>query len=86
MTDPTSLAVLKSGLRTVRERCRLLADFFSVQADAAFLAIQSPISVDGLNALSEFCRASGDDLERLAHEMPGSIANWRPPTTDLAEP
>jgi hypothetical protein len=69
---------LEERLRVVRERCRLLADLFSLQADAAFLACHVAMTVDAFNALTALCRASADDLERLVREMPGSMANWHP--------
>ena len=69
---------LEERLRVVRERCRLLADVFSIQAEAAFLACHVSLSADAFNALTDLCRSSADDLERLAQDIPGSIANWHP--------
>lgn len=69
---------LEERLRVVRERCRLLADVFSIQAEAAFLACHVSLSPDAFNALTDLCRSSADDLERLAQDIPGSIANWQP--------
>lgn len=81
---------LEERLRAVRERCRLLADMFSLQAEAAWLACQVPLSVDTFNALTDLCRESADDLERLAQEIPGAIANWQAPNyaaiADVQEP
>jgi hypothetical protein len=67
---------LEERLRVVRERCRLLADVFSIQAEAAFLACHVSMSADAYNALTDLCRASADDLERLAQGLPASMANW----------
>ena len=69
---------LEERLRVVRERCRLLADVFSIQAEASFLACHVAMSADAFNALTDICRSSADDLERLAQDIPGSIANWCP--------
>jgi hypothetical protein len=68
---------LEERLRVVRERCRLLADVFSLQAETAWLACPVPLSADTFSALTALCRASADDLERLSHEIPGVIANWQ---------
>ncbi len=74
---PLVLALsLEERLRHVRECCRLLADFFSLQAEAAFVACQVPFSTHAYNALSTVCRAAADDLENLVRDMPPSIANW----------
>lgn len=67
---------LEERLRHVRECCRLLADFFSLQAEATFVASQVSFSTDAYNALSTVCRAAADDLESLVREMPPSMANW----------
>jgi hypothetical protein len=69
---------LEERLRVVRERCRLLADVFSIQAEASFLACHLSMSADAYHALTDICRSSADDLERLAQDIPGSIANWCP--------
>jgi hypothetical protein len=69
---------LEERIRVVRERCRLLADVFSIQAEATFLACHVTISADAYNALTDMCRSSADDLERLARDIPGAIANWCP--------
>jgi hypothetical protein len=69
---------LEERLRVVRERCRLLADVFSIQAEATFLACHVSLSADAFNALTDMCRSSADDLERLAQDIPGAIANWCP--------
>jgi hypothetical protein len=69
---------LEERLRVVRERCRLLADMFSIQAEATFLACHVSLSADAFNALTDICRSSADDLERLAQDIPGAIANWCP--------
>src|SRR5690348_7486277 len=63
----------------LEERCRLMADVFSIQAEATFLACHVSMSADAYNALTDMCRASADDLEQLAHDLPGVIANWCPP-------
>jgi hypothetical protein len=73
MNSPLSL---EERLRVIRERCRLLADVFSLQAEAAWLACPVPLSADTFSALNDLCRAAADDLERLSHEIPGAIANW----------
>jgi hypothetical protein len=75
---------LEERLRVVRERCRLLADVFSIQAEASFLACHVALSPDAFNALTDMCRSSADDLERLAQDIPGSIANWCPGMSDGA--
>ncbi len=67
---------LEERLRHVRECCRLLADFFSIQAEAAFVACQVSLSTDAYSALTTICRAAADELERLVREMPPSMANW----------
>ena len=69
---------LEERLRVVRERCRLLADMFSIQAEASFLACHVALSPDAFNALTDICRSSADDLDRLAHDIPGAIASWCP--------
>jgi hypothetical protein len=69
---------LEERLRVVRERCRLMADVFSIQAEATFLACHVSMSADAYNALTDMCRSSADDLERLAQDIPGAIANWCP--------
>lgn len=69
---------LEERLRIVRERCRLMADVFSIQAEATFLACHVSMSADAYNALTDMCRSSADDLERLAQDIPGVIANWCP--------
>lgn len=73
---------LEERIRVVRERCRLMADVFSIQAEATFLACHVSMSADGYNALMEMCRSSADDLERLAQDLPGEIANWYPYPTE----
>lgn len=70
-----SLSV-EERLRHVRECCRLLADLFTIQAEAAFLACDATLSTDAYNALTTICRTSADDLERLVREMPPAVANW----------
>jgi hypothetical protein len=67
---------IEERLRHVRECCRLLADLFNIQAEAAFLACEVSLSTDAYNALTTICRTSADDLERLVREMPPSLANW----------
>ena len=42
---------LEERLRVVRERCRLMADVFSIQAEATFLACHVSMSADAYNAL-----------------------------------
>jgi hypothetical protein len=69
---------LEERLRVVRERCRLLADVFSLQAEATFLACHVSMSADAYSAFTDMCRSSADDLERLAQDLPGAIANWYP--------
>ena len=75
---------LEERLRIVRERCRLMADVFSIQAEAAFLACHVSMSADAYNALTDMCRSSADDLERLAQDIPGAIANWCPDPRGMA--
>jgi hypothetical protein len=75
---PVSMTLsVEERLRHVRECCRLLADFFNIQAEAAFLACEVSLSMDAYNALTTICRTSADDLERLVREMPPSLANWQ---------
>lgn len=69
---------LEERLRHVRECCRLLADFFNIQAEASFLACEATLSVDACNALTGLCGAAADELERLVQQMPASLANWHP--------
>lgn len=71
---------VEERLRHVRECCRLLADFFNIQAEAAFLACEVSLSSDAYSALTTICRASADDLERLVRDMPPSLANWHGPS------
>jgi hypothetical protein len=73
---------LEERLRVVRERCRLLADVFNIQAEASFLACHVSMSADAFHALTDMCRSSADDLERLVQDIPGSIANWCPGVTE----
>jgi hypothetical protein len=75
---------LEERLRVVRERCRLLADVFSIQAEATFLACHVTMSADAYSALTDICRSSADDLERLARDIPGAIANWCPDPRGIA--
>jgi len=75
---------LEERLRAIRERCRLLADLFSLQAEASLLAGQVDLSPDACHALMELCRTAADDLEALARALPGSIANWAPVADDCA--
>jgi hypothetical protein len=75
---------LEERLRVVRERCRLMADVFSIQAEATFLACHVSMSADAYNALTDMCRSSADDLERLAQDIPGAIANWCPAPHGMA--
>lgn len=77
---------LEERLRAIRERCRLLADLFSLQAEANLLACQVELSADACHALMELCRTAADDLEALAHALPGSIANWYPGSDDDGRP
>jgi hypothetical protein len=75
---------LEERLRVVRERCRLLADVFSIQAEATFLTCHVTMSADAYQALTDMCRSSADDLERLAQDIPGAIANWCPDARGMA--
>lgn len=75
---------LEERIRVVRERCRLLADMFSIHAEATFLACHVTMSADAYNALTDMCRSSADDLERLAQDIPGAIANWCPAMGGIA--
>jgi hypothetical protein len=67
---------LEERLRHVRECCRLLGDFFGIQAEAAFLACETTMSMEAYNALTGLCHAAADELERLVQEMPPALANW----------
>jgi hypothetical protein len=67
---------LEERLRHVRECCRLLGDFFGIQAEAALLACETTLSMDAYHALTGLCHAAADELERLVQEMPSSLANW----------
>jgi hypothetical protein len=71
-TAPLSV---EERLRHVRECCRLLADFFAIQAEATFVAVPVSISMDAYNALTTICRTCAEDLERLVREIPPSLAN-----------
>lgn len=75
---------LEERIRVVRERCRLLADMFSIHAEATFLACHVSMSADAYNALTDMCRSSADDLEQLAQDIPGAIANWCPAAGGIA--
>jgi len=74
-TDLLTLS-LEERLRHVRECCRLLGDFFGIQAEAAFLACDTTMSMDAYNALTGLCHAAADELERLVQELPPAVANW----------
>lgn len=67
---------LEERLRHVRECCRLLADFFNIQAEASFLSCEATLSLDAYNALTGLCNAAADELELLVRQMPASLANW----------
>jgi hypothetical protein len=67
---------LEERLRHVRECCRLLADFFNIQAEATFLACEATLSIDACNALTGLCNAAAEELELMVQQMPASIANW----------
>jgi hypothetical protein len=67
---------IEERLRHVRECCRLLGDFFGIQAEAAFLACETTMSMEAYNALTGLCHAAADELERLVQEMPPALANW----------
>ena len=67
---------LEERLRHVRECCRLLGDFFGIQAEAAFLACDTTMSMDAYHALTGLCHAAADELERLVQELPPAVANW----------
>jgi hypothetical protein len=73
---PAPLSV-EERLRHVRECCRLLADLFEIQAEAAFLGASVSMSVDAYNALTTVCSGCADDLARLVREIPASLADWR---------
>lgn len=68
---------VEERLRSARERYRLLADLFNLQAEAGLSAQGVRLSGDGLLALRQLCTAAAEDLERLARELPPAIANWR---------
>jgi hypothetical protein len=68
---------VEERLRSARERYRLLADLFNLQAEAGVSAQDVRLSGDGLLALRQLCTAAAEDLERLARELPPAIANWR---------
>jgi hypothetical protein len=70
---------LEDSILTLREHCRLLADFFSIHAQALEGGARVELSSDSCYALSELCDRSADYLERLGKVMPGEIANWFPP-------
>jgi hypothetical protein len=74
-TDLLALS-LEERLRHVRECCRLLGDFFGIQAEASFLSCEATLSMDAYNALTGLCHAAADELERLVQELPPSLANW----------
>ena len=75
--DPELLTLsLEERLRHVRECCRLIGDFFAIQAEATFSACEATLSMDAYNALTGLCHAAADELERLVQEMPASLANW----------
>jgi hypothetical protein len=72
---------VEERLRHVRECCRLLADLFEIQAEAAFLGASVSMSTDAYNALTTVCRGCADDLAQLVREIPPSLANWRAEST-----
>jgi len=76
---PELLALsLEERLRHVRECCRLLADFFNIQAEATLMACEATLSTDAYNALTGLCNAAADELEQLVRQMPAGLANWHP--------
>ncbi len=76
LTTAASPPSVEERLRHVRECCRLLADVFSIQSEAAFLGAEVALSMDAYNALTTISRSCADDLERMVREIPASIANW----------
>jgi hypothetical protein len=87
MSDPTETdsvflpapRTLEDHLLTLRERCRLLADFFQIHAQVLEGGARVELSAEGCYCLSDLCDRSAEDLERLGKVMPGEVANWRPP-------
>jgi hypothetical protein len=76
--DPPELASLsvEARLRSVRECCRLLGDFFAMQAEASGLACEVTLSTDAYQALTGLCHAAADELERLGHDLPPTLTEW----------
>jgi hypothetical protein len=68
---------VEERLRSARERYRLLADVFNLQAEASRSVQEVRLSFDGLVALRQLCVAAAEDLEWLARELPPAVANWR---------
>jgi hypothetical protein len=70
-------ASVEERLRSARERYRLLADVFNLQAEASRSVQEVRLSFDGLVALRQLCVAAAEDLEWLARELPPAVANCR---------
>jgi hypothetical protein len=81
MSSIVSFSV-EERLRHVRECCRLLEDFFTIQAEATFADAPVSLSMDAYNALSRICGTCAEDLERLVSSIPPPLANWHQESTN----
>jgi hypothetical protein len=75
MHDASASLSLEERLREIRGRCRLLACIFSLHAEGGD-SISASLSADACTTLADLCRSSADDLEQIARDMPGPLANW----------
>ena len=82
-TDSVFLPVqrtLEDHLLTIRERCRVVADFFELHALALEGGARVELSPEACYGLCDLCTEAADDLQRLGKVLPGPILNHFPPT------
>jgi hypothetical protein len=86
MSDPTETdsvflpaqRTLEDHLLTLRERCRVIADFFELHALALEGGARVELSPEACYGLCDLCTQSADDLQRLSKVLPGPILNHFP--------
>jgi hypothetical protein len=86
MSDPTETdsvflpaqRTLEDHLLTLRERCRVIADFFELHALALEGGARVELSPEACYGLCDLCTQSADDLQRLSKVLPGQILNFFP--------
>lgn len=69
---------LEDHLLTLRERCRVVADFFELHALALEGGARVELSPEACFGLCDLCTQSADDLQRLGKVLPGQILNFFP--------